>query len=193
MSDLVIKKISSVFNKKGLKKGGDKSRKTVNPRQALFAQYYTDPKSETFGNRTASALKAGFAPWYSKTIISPSKVKDNNALSNLIFNDERRAGILAKAERNLEELVDLDVKVQAVGAFGPIFDKKTKKPVMKINPGLVKIKQDTTKFVAETIGRNIYAKKVEMDANLTIDDLMNKFLDERAKKEKELGRNSSGN
>ena len=51
----------------------------------------------------------------------------------------------------------------AVGIFGPIFDKKTKKPVLKQNDKLLKIKFDASTFIAETLGRKKYTKKLELD------------------------------
>ena len=41
-------------------KGNNPEKPTLNPRQALFVQYYTDPDSGTFGNGTQSALKARY-------------------------------------------------------------------------------------------------------------------------------------
>lgn len=82
--------------------------------------------------------------------------------------------MLHKAERNLNELLDLEALVPAMGAFGPILTKEVryeeingkrkkvveKKPVLVINPKLLNIKKDASFFVAERIGKIKYAKQV---------------------------------
>lgn len=40
----------------------------LNPQQELFLQNFLDPKSETFGNYTQSAIKAGYSPDYADNI-----------------------------------------------------------------------------------------------------------------------------
>lgn len=42
--------------------------KPLNPKQELFLQLFLDPKSETFGNYTQSAIKAGYSPEYADNI-----------------------------------------------------------------------------------------------------------------------------
>lgn len=122
------------------------------PRQATFLALYLDPKSETFSNVLQSGLKAGFSKEYSENLTSLMPAWLSESIGEL--------NMLSKAERNLDSMLDLEVKVQAMGAFGPIFEKKGKKkiPVMVINPKLLNIKKDTSFFVAERIGRLRYRK-----------------------------------
>jgi len=132
----------------------------ADPRQALFLAYYIDPKSESFGNATQSGLRAGFERTYAENL----KNKMPYWLSRKV-EDFKSNRLLEKAERNLEEIMDLPSKIQAMGAFGPIYTKegkgkKAKKvPIMVYSSGLLKVKNDASKFVAEKIGRGKYAKE----------------------------------
>ncbi len=128
----------------------------ADPRQQLFLAYYLDPKSLTFSNAYQSALKAGYEDEYAKVIMS----KMPTWLSEKV-NDLKSSDMLEKAERNLVEMMDLPSMTHAMGAFGPLYDGKgdDKKPVMAYATGLLKIKNDASKFVAEKIGRGKYAKE----------------------------------
>ena len=132
----------------------------VDPRQALFFAAYFDPKSDTFGNGLRSGLKAGFSEQYSLVLTAhmptwlSEKVKELN-----------RNSMLDKAERNLMKVLDLETKVPAMGAFGPIINKKTKKPIMVESTGLHKVQLDASKFVAERLGKVIYGKEGDDDDN----------------------------
>lgn len=160
--------------KRGKKNGGKKKRNKhgVNqytgpdPRQALFLTKFLDPQSPTFSNALQSALDAGYEPNYAKNITStlPAWLVENIGESSMLH----------KAERNLNELLDLEALVPAMGAFGPILTKEVryeeingkrkkvveKKPVLVINPKLLNIKKDASFFVAERIGKIKYAKQV---------------------------------
>lgn len=129
----------------------------ADPRQSLFIAYYLDPKSPTFSNALQSGLKAGFAQEYSENILQKMPVWLVEKVEKF-----KASGLLEKAERNMEELLDLPSKVQAMGAFGPIFAKtgkgknQKKVPIMVHATGLLKIKNDMTQFVAERVGRSKY-------------------------------------
>lgn|SRR3990167_952349 len=135
----------------------------ADPRQSLFFNYYFNPKEETFGNGLQSALKAGFERTYAVALVSKmptwleEKVKELNV-----------QGMLRKAERNLDEMLDLPNKVQAMGAFGPIFEGKgkEKKPIMVHATSLLKVKADVSKFVAERTGRNKWGEEKEPNVNI---------------------------
>lgn len=139
------------------------------PRQGLCLSYYLDPKSETFSNMLQSALKAGFTQSYAENLMSIMPAWLSESIGDLDF--------LSKVERNLSFFLDLETKVQAMGAFGPIFEKKErsgtktlrngkkkkvkiieKVPIMVENAKLLGHKKDTTFFVAERIGRSRYKK-----------------------------------
>lgn len=130
----------------------------TDPRAQLFLAYYRDPKSPTFSNARASALKATYSEEYADNIMSLMP----DWLSDVIG---KPSPMLMKAERNLEEALDLPSMTQAMGAFGPIYEKvgkgkgARKKPVMTYNKGLMALKIDASKFVAETVGKKKYSKK----------------------------------
>ena len=125
--------------------------KSLDIRQTDFISYFFDPKSKTFNDIKNSALRAGFGKKYSETM----SVRAQQWLSNAMG---QRSRMLVKAERNLDEALDVDINEQAIGAFGPILDKKTKKPVMRRNVRVMELKHDASKFVAERIGKEHYGK-----------------------------------
>lgn len=145
----------------------------ADPRQALFLASYLDPKSITFSNALQSALQAGYSQEYAENLTHKMPAWLSEAVGN--------HAMLAKAERNLNEILDLPSVVPAMGMFGPItkkiptgkfekkLNKKTKKfdkveimeeePVLVLNPKLISIKSDASKFIAERIGRRTYGVK----------------------------------
>lgn len=138
----------------------------ADPRKTAFCVNYFDPKSPTFARMTASAIAAGFAPSTAENLWG-NKPK---WLTELMERErERHSRMLMKAERNLEEHLDLPSKVQAMGPFGPLFEKlgkkvkgqtQKKRPVMVYSQGLIKIREQASEFVAESIGRKDYAADV---------------------------------
>ncbi len=155
-----------------LKKGEQANQWGADPRQQLFISYYMDPKSATFSNALQSALKAGYAQEYAESILSLMPDWLSEKLGKI-----RTSGLLEKAERNLDEILDLPSKIQAIGAFGPLFKKKSKRvkekgkivtkkvdtdePIMVHATGLLKVKADVTKFVAERVGKKKYGLDTE--------------------------------
>lgn len=67
---------------------------------------------------------------------------------------------LMKSERNIDDILDLEVLEPIVSMIGVIKDKDGN-IVTKINHNLLRIKADTSKFVAETIGKTDYSKRIE--------------------------------
>lgn len=122
----------------------------VDPRQATFLSLYLDPKSPTFSNALQSGLKAGFSREYSESLTAQMPDWLSDRLGKL--------HMLTKAERNLDEIMELPSQVQAMGAFGPVFEGKgkNKKPVMVYASSLLKVKADVSKFVAERVGKEKY-------------------------------------
>lgn len=116
------------------KKKNQQADKLLTPQQEAFLAAYTDPKSPTFSNATQSALKAGYSQEYADNITSLLPDWLSESMG-----DMRR---LKKAERNLEKILDMKAG--------------------KDNARL-KIQQDTSKFIAETVGKNKYSKKTETD------------------------------
>lgn len=143
----------------------------ADPRQQLFLAHLLDPKSITFSNVLRSALAVGYSETYANnlTVQMPRWLSENLG----------RVSMLQKAEHNLENVLEMPTRVQALGAFGPIFAKEVRKvkvklkngktvlrnkvarvPVMKQDVGLLKIKTDTSEFIAERIGREVYGRNV---------------------------------
>lgn len=149
------------------KKGGNQYM--VDPRQSLFLANFLDTKSPTFSNALQSALSAGYAQEYAESITSQAPDWLTERLGEL--NSEN---MLRKAERNLDEMLDLPTKVQAMGQFGPIWEVKPSKknpvgkPVMTFAPTLIKIKTDTSQFVAERLGKKKYGSKGDTNVNLQV-------------------------
>ena len=123
----------------------------VDPRQALFLAYYLDPKSETFSNGLQSALRAGYEELTAKVLVSqcPDWLSEK-------LNNAKTEKMAAKAERVLDEMLDMPVDVQELAGKG-----KNKAMIVKTEPALVKVKQDTAKFVAERLNKNKWAQRNE--------------------------------
>lgn len=135
------------------------------PRQALYLSLYLDPNSPTFGNSYQSAIGAKYSEEYAQVMSAqmPAWLSDNLGDLNL----------LQSAVTNLKYFLELNPKVQAMGAFGPLFHKeqivvkkklkngRTKKvkktvngkPIMVLNGKLLEVKQKTTHFIAERVGK----------------------------------------
>lgn len=126
----------------------------LDPRQQLCWDYYVNPKSATFGNAFKSAMKAGYKKSHSLQITTEMWWLEK----------ARRLGLLSKAEKVLEETLVMEHIGPAIGPFGPIIDKETGQIVMKVYTNVLKIKQDSAKFVAETQGKKQgYTKKTDVD------------------------------
>lgn len=86
-----------------------KAKEALDPRQALFLEYYLRPGTETFSNIYQSAIKAG----YSETYADNMRAKTLEWVSGnvgLVTKDE----LVTKAKRNLDKLLDSeDEKIQA--------------------------------------------------------------------------------
>lgn len=127
----------------------------LDPRQKLCWDSYVNPKSETFGNAYRSAVKAGYQDATAKHITK-----------ELWFLEKtRRLQLLGKAEKVLEEMLDMPVnkiEIEAGNYENEDGEIETSKQVLTTDPALVRIKQDTAKFIASTQGKNEgYSTRVE--------------------------------
>lgn len=100
----------------------------MDPRQKLCWENYVNPKSETFGNATQSAIKAGYEPDYADQITVTGWFKDK----------VRRLNMLSKAEKVLDEALEI-IPLDELG-----------------NPdsALHRVKLDAAKFIASTQGKD---------------------------------------
>lgn len=130
----------------------------LDPRQKLCWESYANPKSETFGNAKQSAIRAGYEEVYADTITA----------SEWFTGKVRRLNLLHKAEKVLDEMLEMPVTVLKFNKKGDVKEEgeEDEKSVeeesgenpaavfITTDPALVKIKQDTAKFVAERQGKN---------------------------------------
>lgn len=120
------------------------------PKQVLFLAKYHDPKSDTYCNAYRSALVAGYKENYA------ANITDN--LPKWLLDSVGQNRMLSKAERNIDKFLDLETKEPVITMIGELKDKEGN-TIMKENGNLMRIKLDTTKFVAERIGRKIYGQQ----------------------------------
>lgn len=97
-------------------------------RQKIMWDNYVNPQSSTFANAHRSAVKAGFAATYARTITS----------RRFFVNRLRRLSMLPKAEKALDETLDMET----VDHNG------------KQQADLLRIKTDVAKHVTKTLGKD---------------------------------------
>lgn len=115
----------------------------LDPRQKLCWDLYVNPKSETFHNAYRSAIKAGYEETYATQITT----------ARWFIDKEKRLNLLNKAEEVLEDTLNMSTQtVKKVGDEEVIIE----------DPALIKIKQDSAKFVAERVGKHIYSTRNEL-------------------------------
>ena len=112
----------------------------ADPRQYLFKEYYLNPDSDTFSNAYQSAIKAGYAEEYAQSITA----QGNDWFSEII-RDLQRA---RKAEGVLDEILEMGTEQPIESKEGDIYTK--------VDTGILKIKQDTAKFVSERLNPKKY-------------------------------------
>ena len=171
---------AKAVKKKPAKKPISKKQTTlVDPRQAAFLAAYQDPESKTFANALQSALSAGYSREYAESIL----VQRPKWLSEYLGNDKR----LAKAEAHLDEVLEMPITQQAMGPFGPLYEKtetfveKTlkngrkkkvkqiiKKPVMVISTSRIKEKTKVAEIALAALKPDLYGKKADGNKNTFI-------------------------
>jgi len=109
----------------------------LNPQQELFLSYYTNPKSDTFSNAYQSAMKAEYSKEYAENITSLMP----NWLSESIGDMKR----LRKAERNLDEVQNLQIIDSEGNIDVNLIDKRTKVDM----------------FIAERLNKTKYSTRIE--------------------------------
>jgi hypothetical protein len=119
---------------------------TLDPRQKLCWEYYVDPKSETFANGKQSAIRAGFGEGYADRITTAEWFKMKLEIMNMFD----------KSERVLNEMLDMPVEVLEHHGRG-----EEAETVVVTSPALVKVKQDTAKYVSERLGKKKWSQRVE--------------------------------
>ena len=130
----------------------------LDPRQKLCWDYYTNPKSATFGNGKQSAIRAGYDEEYAGQI----------TVAEWFLAKLRRLNMLSKGEKVLDETLSY----QAIDEEG------------KVDPAIARIKLDAAKVVVTTLGKDEgYSTRTEVtgkdgkDLKITFDE---SFKDETA-------------
>ncbi len=128
-------------------------------RQEECWNYYIDPQSPTFNNAMRSAMRAGYAESTARTIAQePWFCKRRETFTKM----------MPKVEENLMETLNLETKFP-VEVNGKI--------VYKHDASLLRIKHDSTTFVAETLGKNRFSKKLTLQHTGKV-SLLNESLDQ---------------
>lgn len=111
--------------------------KLLTPQQEAFLSYYTNPKSEIFGNARQSALKAGYAETYADNI--------TDSMPEWLLENIGDMKLLKKAEKVLNSTLDYEpVNVEG-----------------KIDTSLLSIQNKTAQFVAERLNKDKYSSRQE--------------------------------
>lgn len=108
-------------------------------RQRQAWDSYVNPKSKTFGNAKQSAIAAGYSEGYANQITTKA----------WWLGKMRRLRLLSKAEAVLEEMLEMPVLVTTWEGRGEDAEQ-----VVVTETGLVRVKQDTAKFLAERLGKD---------------------------------------
>ena len=124
---------------KTMEKNGGEDVQRFDPRRALCWKLYTDPTSPTFGLISKSAILAGFSEPYSNDVGTTPWFKVR----------VMEMGMLDKALTGLDEMLALPTLVEKVVGKGDNAEL-----VVVTDPQLVKIKQDTQKFVVSRRGKD---------------------------------------
>lgn len=110
----------------------------LDPRQKLCWENYVNPKSETFGNATQSALAAGYEESYADTLSQSEWFCAKMWKLNATFTSERK----------IREILEL-----------PLNDLEG-----RVDIGVARIQADLAKFMTSTLGKDEgYSTKQELD------------------------------
>lgn len=110
----------------------------LDPRQKLCWEYYTNPKSETFGNAMQSAIKAGYTEGTANTI----------TVNDWFIGRLWRLNATFTGEKKIKELMELS-----------ILDPDSS----KVDVGIARIQADLAKYLTSTQGKNEgYSNRTEL-------------------------------
>jgi len=153
-------------------------QKALTPQQAALWEAYINPESDTFGDATNSARKAGYAESFCDTV----------AQTDWFDGLRRRYNMRKRGEQVLEEMLEMPVKVLEHSREKDEQGNPIK--YVATDTGLVKIKQDTAKFVVERLGKDEWSSRSELtgadgaplvdpDKKKKSDALLNDLLDQK--------------
>lgn len=127
-------------------------------RREMAFSNYCDPLSETYNNALKSAVKAGYTKKTARSITTETWWRKR--VENLIK-------MLPRAEEIFIEDMYMETRTPVV------VDGQT---LYKIEPQLRRIRHDSATFVAETVGKQRYSKKVTLQHTGKV-SLLNESLD----------------
>lgn len=82
----------------------------LDPRQKVCWDYFLNPRSDTFSNARQSAIKAGY-----------TETTANQITTEKWFTERvRRLNMVSKAERNIDEVLELQIKDPLTGKIDPV-------------------------------------------------------------------------
>ncbi len=145
---------------KRIRKVDKRTISIINPKQQLFIDLYTSPKSETFGNAKQSAIRAGFTETYADQIL----YRPQKWLSGIDrqLGDER---MLRSARANLEAYQSLSITNGGD----------------KVDPSILSAKMKNDQWLAERLDKATFSTRTEnasiVKVEHTIDDETRKRLD----------------
>lgn len=155
----------------------------IDPRHEKFWHFWTSPHSDTFGNAYKSALRAGFKKNYAMNLATPSARPDWLQRKIEKHQKPHLRRMREKARQNIEEVLYMDVKEKTAIDKG----NNQYEIVEKINPRLLKIRNDTDTFVVERLGKNVWSKKEIREDSETKEEIekLRSLLEEEIKNAKE--------
>lgn len=131
-----------------MKKSSQANQHNPDPRQHLFLENYLNTSSPTFSNALQSALKAGYKQEYAENILNIMPTWLSETLDSLV---------------DKCFLKDIDDELQKIAKMETISHVKVgDEVVVKQDPQLLKIKQDTLKFLAERLNKAKYSTRQEI-------------------------------
>lgn len=145
----------------------------VDPRKINFLTAFCDPASPTFANALQSGLASGFSEEYSSNITAQMPAWLRDGISETLGNEKR----VRLAEKHMDEVLEMPIITQSMGAFGPLYEKKEtftektlkngktkrvrhveKVPIMTYNTSRIKEKSKVAEFALEALKKATYGK-----------------------------------
>lgn len=127
-------------------------------RRDLAFSFYSDPESDSFNNAMKSAIKAGYSESTARSITMENWWR-------------KRVENLAKMLPRAEEIFIEDMYMETRTPI--IIDGVT---LYKIEPQLRRIRHESATFVAETVGKKVFSKKITLQHTGKV-SLLNESLD----------------
>ena len=112
--------------------------------KAAFWRWYLNPLSPSLLNATQSALNAGFPESQAKCVSQYKWFKRS----------ELKANMLEVSEKTLQDMLTLDTTTTKITKDGVSITSE--------DAALIKIKQDTAKYVTSTLGKKDYSPRTEL-------------------------------